>query len=104
IAGVRAVICMPEGAPRSKVDAARAYGGEVRFAGTTSDERLLAAERAVEEEGLVMVRPFDDPRIVAGQAGVALEILEDAPEVDVVLIPTGGGGLLAGTALAMATA
>jgi threonine dehydratase len=104
IAGVRAVVCMPEGAPRSKVDAARAYGGEVRFAGTTSDERLHAAERAVEAEGLVMVRPFDDPRIVAGQAGVALEILEDAPEVDVVLIPTGGGGLLAGTALAMAAA
>lgn len=100
--GVRAVIFMPTTAPRTKVDAARGYGAEVRFAGTTSPERKAAAEHAVATEGFVMVPPFDDPRIVAGQGTCLLEALDEAPAPDVVLVPVGGGGLCAGSALVAA--
>jgi threonine dehydratase len=96
--GIRAVIFMPTTAPRTKVDAARGYGAEVRFAGTTSPERKAAAEDAVAREGLAMVPPFDDARIVAGQGTCLLEAFEDVPEPDVVLVPVGGGGLCAGSA------
>lgn len=102
LSGARAVVFMPEGAARPKVEAARAYGAEVRFAGTTSADRRAAAERAVEREGLVMVPPFDDARVVAGQATVGLEIAEQCPGADFVLVPAGGGGLAAGVALAAA--
>ncbi len=101
IARIRAVVCMPTNAAKPKIDAARAYGAEVRFAGTTSKERKLAAEEAVRGEGLVMVPPFDDPRIIEGQATVGLEIAQDCPDASLVLVPTGGGGLLAGTSLAV---
>lgn len=100
-AGVRAVIYMPTHAATPKVEAARGYGAEVRFAGTTSKERKLAAEEAVAREGLEMVPPFDDERIVAGQGTVGLEILEQCRDVGAILVPTGGGGLLAGVALAV---
>lgn len=102
LARIRAVVCMPENAPRPKVDAAAGYGAEVRFAGTTSRDRKLAAERAVETEGLTMVPPFDDARVIAGQASVALEILDEMPEIEVLLTPAGGGGLLSGSCLAFA--
>ncbi len=96
--GVPAVIVMPESAPPVKLAGVRSYGAEVVFAGTTSPERFRKAHELVEERGLVMVPPFDDPRIVAGQGTVGLEILEDWPEVQDVLVPVGGGGLLAGIA------
>jgi threonine dehydratase len=101
IEGLRAVVFMPEDAPAAKVAAARAYGAEVRFAGLLSPERKRAAEEAARDEGLVVIPPFDDPRIVAGQGTVGLEILEQVPGVDVVLVPVGGGGLLAGVSLAL---
>jgi threo-3-hydroxy-L-aspartate ammonia-lyase len=101
LAGVRAVVCMPTNAPATKVEAARGYGAEVRFAGTSSKERKLAAEDAVAREGLVMVPPFDDPRVVAGQASIGFEIAEQCPTADIVICPAGGGGLLAGTSLAL---
>ncbi len=96
--GVPAVIVMPETAPPVKVEGVRGYGAEVVFAGTTSPERFRRAHELVEARGLVMVPPFDDPRIVAGQGTVGLEILEEWPEVENVLVPVGGGGLLAGVA------
>ncbi len=96
--GVPAVIVMPETAPPVKVEGVRGYGAEVVFAGTTSPERFRKAHELVEQRGLVMIPPFDDPRIVAGQGTVGLEILEDWPEVENVLVPVGGGGLLAGIA------
>ncbi len=96
--GVPAVIVMPETAPPVKVAGVRGYGAEVVFAGTTSPERFRKAHELVEERGLVMVPPFDDPRVVAGQGTVGLEILEDWPDVENVLLPVGGGGLLAGVA------
>ncbi len=99
--GARAVVFMPEDAPGLKVEAARAYGAEVRFAGRTSVERRGAAERLVELDGLVMIPPFDDARIIAGQGTVGLEIVEQVEPVDVLLVPVGGGGLIAGTSLAV---
>jgi len=96
--GVPAVIVMPESAPPVKIEGVRSYGAEVVFAGTTSPERFRKAQELVEERGLVMVPPFDDPRVIAGQGTVGLEILEEWPEVENVLVPIGGGGLLAGVA------
>ncbi|HEX9107665.1 MAG TPA: threonine/serine dehydratase [Longimicrobiales bacterium] len=96
--GVPAVIVMPETAPAVKVEGVRSYGAEVVFAGTTSPERFMKAHELVEERGLVMVPPFDDARVIAGQGTVGLEILEQWPEVENVLVPIGGGGLLAGIA------
>lgn len=99
--GVRAVVVMPTTAPGVKVEGARRLGAEVVFEGTTSLERKRRAEAIAEAEGLAMVPPFDDPRIIAGQGTVGLEIVEDWPEVDTVLVPIGGGGLAAGVAAAV---
>ena len=96
--GVPAVVVMPTTAPPVKVEGVKSYGGEVVFAGTTSTERFQKAQELLAERGLVMIPPFDDPRIIAGQGTVGLEILEDWPEVEQVLVPIGGGGLLSGVA------
>jgi threonine dehydratase len=92
---------MPTTAPSVKVNGTRAFGAEVVFAGTTSAERKLEAERLQRERGLVMVPPFDHPWIIAGQGTVGLEIAEDCPDVREVYVPVGGGGLLAGIAAAL---
>ena len=102
--GLRAVVFMPEDAPPVKVAAARGYGAEVRFAGTTSTDRRTAAEAAVADEGLTVIPPFDDPRIIAGQGTVGLELMEDAPETGVVIVPVGGGGLASGVTIAVKAA
>lgn len=99
--GVRAVVVMPTTAPKVKVAGARALGAEVVFEGTTSLERKARAETIQVEEGLAMIPPFDHPDIIAGQGTVGLEIVEDWPEVDTVLVPIGGGGLAAGVAVAV---
>ena len=96
--GVPAVVVMPENAPAVKVEGVRGYGAEVVFAGRTSPERFRKAHELVEERGLVMIPPFDDARVIAGQGTVGLEILEEWPEVENILVPIGGGGLLAGVA------
>ncbi len=96
--GIRAVVYMPNGAPLPKEKATRGYGAEVRFSGSTIDEALVSARRYADETGAVLVHPFDHPDVVAGQATCGLEILEQCPTVRTVLVPTGGGGLLAGLA------
>lgn len=99
-ADVDAVVVMPEDAPRTKVEASRGYGADVLLHGTVFD----AFDRALElarEEGYRFVHPFDQPEIVAGQATVGLEVLEQAPELEAVVVPVGGGGLLAGVAAAV---
>ncbi|HEX7118701.1 MAG TPA: threonine/serine dehydratase [Longimicrobiales bacterium] len=96
--GIPAVVVMPTTAPDVKRDGARRLGAEVVFEGTTSIERQRRAEAIAEERGLVIVPPFDHPDIIAGQGTAGLEILEDWPEVDAVLVPVGGGGLLSGIA------
>jgi threonine dehydratase len=99
--GIRSTVFMPDGAPIPKVQATKAYGAEVRFHGSSVDEALQAARAFAEETGAVLVHPFDHPDIVAGQGTVGLEILEQVPDVRTVVVCTGGGGLLAGIALAI---
>ena len=99
--GARAVIVMPESAPMIKREATVALGGEVVLVGPASLERKQRAEELVAEHGYVMVPPYDDSFIIAGQATCGLEITEQAPEVDLVLSPVSGGGLLSGVASAV---
>ncbi|MGH7522136.1 MAG: threonine ammonia-lyase [Gemmatimonadales bacterium] len=102
--GVRAVVTMPETAPAVKVDGVKKWGGEVVFAGRTSEDRRVAAEEIAAKQGLAIVPPFDHPDIVAGQATVALEIVEQLPEVETVVVPVGGGGLISGIVAGLAAA
>jgi threonine dehydratase len=97
----RAVICMPRDAPKVKIAGVERDGAEIQFTGMDSEERHELALRLVEERGLVMVEPYDDPAIIAGQGTCGLEIVEDLPNVTSVLIPTSGGGLSAGVATAV---
>lgn len=99
--GVRAVVVMPTTAPAVKVEGARRLGAEVVLEGTTSLERMRRAQSIAEAEGLAVIPPFDDPGIIAGQGTVGLEIVDDWPEVDTVLVPVGGGGLASGVAAAV---
>jgi threonine dehydratase len=99
--GAPAVVVMPKTAPQIKIDGARSFGAEVIFEGTTSVERRIRAEREAAARGLTMVPPFDHPWIIAGQGTAGLEILEQHPDVGAVLVPIGGGGLIAGVAAAI---
>jgi threonine dehydratase len=101
LVGVRAVVVMPETAPAVKVAGVKRWGGEVVFAGRTSEDRQQHAEALAARERLAIVPPFDHPDIVAGQATVGLEIAEQLPDVRTVVVPVGGGGLIAGTASAV---
>jgi threonine dehydratase len=106
--GATAQVVMPEDAPAIKVAAVRALGASVSFAGTTSDHRKAAAERLSEESGAVIIPPFDDPRIIAGQGTATLELMEqvaaEGAALDALLVPVGGGGLVAGACLAASAA
>lgn len=101
--GVRAVVVMPESAPAVKVDGVRRLGGEVIFAGKTrSGEQMDRALQLAEEDGLMLIPPYDHPDVIAGQGTCGLEIVDEMPDVTVVLAPVSGGGLLAGTCIAVA--
>jgi threonine dehydratase len=99
--GIKATVFMPEGAPIPKLNATRGYGADVIFHGAILDEALTRAIEYAEQTGAVLIHPFDHADIVAGQATVGLEILRQAPEAASVLVPTGGGGLIAGIAHAI---
>ncbi|MCM3688284.1 threonine ammonia-lyase [Kocuria rosea] len=99
--GIRARIYMPHGAALPKVAATQDHGAEVVLHGSTVDEALTEAQRHAEETGAVFVHPFDHPDIVAGQGTLGLELLEQVPDVDTVITGVGGGGLLAGLAVAV---
>lgn len=100
--GIAATVFMPDGAPLPKVTATRGYGAQVRFAGSTIDDALEAALQFSADTGAVMIHPFDHEDIVTGQGTLGLEILEQVPDVATVLVCTGGGGLVAGVATAVA--
>jgi threonine dehydratase len=102
--GVRAVVVMPETAPAVKVEGVKRWGGEVVLAGRTSDDRHRKAEELAAQGGLAIVPPFDHADIVAGQATLALEILEQLPEVETIVVPVGGGGLISGVVAGLAAA
>jgi len=99
--GAKAVIVMPSNAPAIKRAATLALGAEIVDVGVASSERLAKAEELVRAHGYVVVPPYDDEQIIAGQATCGLEIVEDLPDVDLVLAPTSGGGLLSGVAAAV---
>ncbi|MFC4783389.1 threonine ammonia-lyase [Nocardioides sp. MAHUQ-72] len=99
--GIKSTVFMPEGAPIPKEKATRGYGADVIFHGRYLENALEAAHEFAAETGAVLIHPFDHVDIVAGQGTVGLEILEQVPEVQTVLVPTGGGGLLAGVAIAV---
>jgi threonine dehydratase len=98
--GIHAVVVMPRFTPTVKVEGTRALGAEVELIGDSVEEASARANELCRERGLVPVHPFDDLRVIAGQGTVALEMLEDAPDLDALVIPIGGGGLISGCALA----
>src|SRR6266550_3616637 len=104
LVGVPAVVVMPETAPPIKVAGVKRWGGEVVFAGRTSEDRQQRAEAIAAERGLAIVPPFDHPDIIAGQATMGLEIAEQLPDVRTVVVPVGGGGLIAGVVTGLAAA
>lgn len=101
IHGIRAVVCMAANATRSKVEATRAYGAEVVLHGNIWDEANEKAKELVRTEGLTYVHPFDDEQLIAGQGTLGLEIVQDLPNVDAVVVPIGGGGLISGVSMAV---
>ena len=101
IYGIRAVVVMAENATPSKIEATRAYGAEVVLHGTIWDEANEKAQELVERDGLTYVHPFDDLDLIAGQGTLGLEIHDDWAEVELVVVPIGGGGLISGVTLAL---
>jgi threonine dehydratase len=99
--GIRAYVVMPENTPAVKKDAVGGYGAEIVYCAPTLKAREAGLEAVVRKTGAVFVHPYNDPRIIAGQGTAALELLEDVPDLDTVMAPVGGGGLLSGTALAV---
>jgi threonine dehydratase len=99
--GVKAIIVMPGNAPKNKLDATAALGAQIITVGPSSEERRIRAEQLAAEHGYVIVPPYNDEKIIAGQGTVALEILEDLPNVETVLVPVGGGGLISGISAAI---
>jgi threonine dehydratase len=101
IYGIHAVVCMATNATPSKVEATRAYGAEVVLHGDIWDEANEYAKKLVVERGLTYIHPFDDLDLIAGQGTLGLEIMDDFPAVDVVVVPIGGGGLISGVSMAV---
>ena len=101
IHGIRAVVCMAANATPAKVAATRGYGAEVVLHGSIWDEANEKAKELVRTEGLTYVHPFDDEQLIAGQGTLGLEIVQDWPDVDVVIVPIGGGGLISGVSMAV---
>jgi len=101
IYNIRAVVCMAENATPAKIAATKGYGAEIVLHGTIWDEANEKAKELVRTEGLTYVHPFDDEELIAGQGTLGLEIVEDWPEVEAVIVPIGGGGLISGVAMAV---
>ena len=99
--GISSLICIPDSAPISKVEATKSYGAEVELVSGAYDDSYKRALDLVEEQGRTLIHPFDDPDVIAGQGTIGLEILDQLKDVDVVLVPIGGGGLISGVAYAI---
>ncbi len=98
--GIRAWVVMPRNAPKVKIRAVEAYGGEITFCEPKLEAREAAAAKLIRETGATLIHPYDDNRVIAGQATAALELLEEIPDLDMICAPVSGGGLLSGTAIA----
>ncbi len=99
--GIKSIICMPAGAPMSKVEATKGYGAEVVLVPGVYDDAAKEAERLRQEHGYTFAHPFNDPYVIAGQGTIGLEILDQLPDVEQVVVPIGGGGLISGIAIAL---
>lgn len=99
--GIRSIICMPAGAPISKIEATKNYGAEVVLVPGVYDDAAAKVDELIKEHGYVFAHPFNDPYVIAGQGTIGLEILEQLPEVEQVIVPIGGGGLISGIATAI---
>ena len=98
--GIPAFVVMPENAPKVKVKAVKGYGAEITFCESTLDARETTLQKVVEKTGATFIHPYNDSRIISGQGTAAIELLQDHPDLDIIMTPVGGGGLLSGTALA----
>ncbi len=96
--GIKSLICLPDGAPISKVEATKRYGAEVLLCKGVYDDAYNKAIELRDEKGYTFIHPFNDPDVIAGQGTIGLEILEQLPDVDIVVVPVGGGGLISGVA------
>lgn len=101
--GIKSLICLPAGAPISKIEATKSYGAEVCLVPGVYDDAYAKALQLRDEHGYTFVHPFDDPKVIAGQGTIGLEILEQMPDVEAVIVPIGGGGLISGVAFAIKT-
>lgn len=99
--GMKSIICMPAGAPISKIESTKAYGAEVVLVPGVYDDASLEADRLQNENGYIFAHPFNDPYVIAGQGTIGLEILEQLPDVEQIIVPIGGGGLISGIAFAV---
>ena len=99
--GIKSVICMPDGAPISKVEATKSYGAEVVLVPGVYDDAHNYSEKLRDEKGYTFIHPFDDEDVIAGQATIGLEIIEQLKDVDAIVVPVGGGGLISGVAFAI---
>ncbi len=98
--GIPATIVMPETTPSTKVERTRAHGAHVILSGETLAESQVTAETLVKDKGYLLIHPYDDDKVIAGQGTIAIEMLEDQPDLDVMVVPIGGGGIIGGTAIA----
>jgi len=97
--GIPAFVVMPENAPKVKVKAVKGYGAKVTFCESTLEARETTLEKVVEKTGAIFIHPYDNARVVAGQGTAALEFLEEQPDLDIIITPVGGGGLLSGSSI-----
>lgn len=100
-AGVRCIICMSRLVPQAKIDGIKAQGAEVRIVGNSQDEAQLEVDRLVSEDGMTMIPPFDHRHVIAGQGTLGLELLDQVQELETILVPVSGGGLISGVAAAV---
>ncbi len=101
--GIKSIICLPEGAPISKVEATRKFGAEIEMVKGVYDDAYHKALELRDEKGMAFIHPFDDEAVIAGQGTIGLEILQENPDVEAVVVPVGGGGLISGVAYAIKT-
>ncbi|MBQ4309966.1 MAG: threonine ammonia-lyase, partial [Oscillospiraceae bacterium] len=99
--GIKSVICLPDAAPISKIEATKAYGGEICLVNGVYDDAYAEAIRLRDEEGYTFIHPFDDESVIAGQGSIALELLDQLDQIDAVVVPIGGGGLISGVAFTL---
>jgi threonine dehydratase len=101
--GIQAVICISSRVPKAKVDAIKHWGAQIEIVGESQDEAGIYCEKLQDDHGMTVIQPFDDPYVIAGQGTIGLELLEDLPNLNSVIIPLSGGGLLAGIGLSLKT-